>query len=211
MHSANTSMPKSGRSSKREQAPSEETTSLLESGGISPKAIESYISSEADQPVDTSFPTFQIPEVGKEMFYFSNYGLGLEVLCSALLLALGVKYILSGCLLDGCSTIGLGVGVGWLCGPQLMLPFVSNPIIRWFTVTNHSHHATGLASALGAFVVISYFSWTNDCRSRSVPIQSATITLLTVMSLGVVVFLTAIYRDEKGNAGYLKWVFKLIL
>jgi hypothetical protein len=182
--------------SKVPSSSSDERKALLEEGAQS-------------ETVDTSLP--EIPESAKELLFFSNYGYGLEVFACVVVIFLGFKYLFGGCLIDGVGMFCLGGTIAWLCGPQLVRPFISNPIIRWFMVSNHSHHITGLASILAVFVTISYFSWTNDCHKSSVSIQSSTITVLTLLSLAIICFLVACYRDEKGNAGYIYWILKLII
>ena len=189
---------------------SDERTHLLESGDFTPavRAIDTYLTTESEIPIDTSPP--EVPQAVKELMLFSNYGYAAEAVAFVLTTFLGFKYVFSGCILVGGCMLGAAFSTGWLCVPQLALPFVSNPIIRWFIVTNHSHHVTGMMSILAAVVVLSYFAWTNTCLAQSVSIRSSTITVLTLCSAAIVLFLIACYRDEKGNAGYIRWIIKLV-
>jgi hypothetical protein len=106
--------------------------------------------------------------------------------------------------------LGVACTMAWLCLPTLIRPLFSNAIIRWFLVTSHTSHVTGLISILVAIVLLSYLSWTNDCRSRVKAIQTVTTTVLSFVSLAIFLFLIACYRDENGNGGYIKWLFRLL-
>ena len=202
---------------KKQKTRSVETEPLIATneGGLSPtiRSITSYIDAESGQQIDTSDP--EIPEAAKsylrEFLMFSNAGYVLELVCFALTLFLGLKYIFAGCVLVGGCMLGVCGTTAWLCLPQLARPFITNPFVRWFIVTSHSSHITGLLSILAAVVVLSYFSWTNNCRTSSKSIQSATTSTLTLLSVGIVLFLVACYRDEKGDGGYIRWLLKLII
>jgi hypothetical protein len=203
--------------SRKPAAVSENSPLLAAEEGLSPtlRSISNYIDADADVPVDTSDPTLpEIPEKAKtylkEFLMFSNAGYVFEVVCFALTLFLGLKYLFSGCVLVGGCMLGVSGTTAWLSLPQLLRPFVTNPIIRWFIVTNHSSHITGLVSILAGFVVLSYFSFTNDCLSKSRPMQSATTSTLTFLSVAIVLFFIACYRDEHGNGGYIRWLLKLV-
>ena len=186
-----------------------------EYGGLSPtlRTISTFIDAESGQQIDTSDP--QIPETAKsymhEFLMFSNSGYLVELACFALTLLLGLKYVLNGCVLVGGCTLGVCGSIAWLCLPQLARPFVTNPIIRWFIVTSHSTHITGLLSILTAVVVLSYFSWTNTCLSGNKSIKSLTTSSLALLAVAIMLFFIACYRDERGNGGYIRWLLKLVL
>jgi nitrogen fixation-related uncharacterized protein len=198
--------------------PGTETTPLLASEeGLSPtlRSISNYIDAESSEQIDTTDPVIpDIPESAKsymrEFLMFSNAAYVIELACFALITFLGFKYLFGGCVLVGGSMLGVAFTTGWLCVPQLARPFVHNPLVRWFIVTSHSSHITGLVSILAAFVVLSYFSWTNDCRSKSRAMESATISVLTLLPVSIVMFFIACYRDEHGNGGYIRWLLKLV-
>jgi hypothetical protein len=196
----------------------EETAGLLNSAkddSSAEKRIEVFLDNEAQETVDTT--NLEVPEVPeeaktfiKQFTYFSNAGYIVEFASCVLIFLLGFNYLFSGCLLVGGCMLGVGFTLGWLCVPQIALPFVTNAIVRWFIVTNHSHHLTGLLSIIGAFVVLSYFSWTNSCKSESTWIQATTTTVLALLCTGIILFFVACFRDEKGNGGYIKWMLRLV-
>lgn len=203
---------KKGEPLPADASPRSESARLLNDPEANEIRIDKYLDTEAQDTIDTSNP--EMPQAArtfiKELTFFSNAGYLVELAACILILLLGFKYFFSGCFLVGGCMLGVGFTTSWLSIPQLVLPFISNPIVRWFIVTNHSHHITGLLSILGAFIVLSYFSWTNTCRSESTWIQATTTTVLVLLSFGVVLFLIACVRDEKGNGGYIKWVLRLV-
>ena len=193
------------------QAQAAETQRLLEAGQITEAEakVQNYLAVESEQTIDTSPPEVP-PVLFKELLLFQNVGIAFECLAFALTTVLTIKYLLAGCFLVGCSMAGLATSAGWLSVPQVALPFISNPFVRWFIVTNHSTHITGLASILGLLIFLSYFSWFNSCRSESATIRATTVSATVSLSLGIAAFLAACYRNEKGNGGYIRWAMKLL-
>jgi hypothetical protein len=204
--------------SKKQTSKSSETSPLLAvEEGLSPtlRSISNYIEADEDQPIDTSDPKVpEIPEATRsylrQFLMFSNAGYVLELVSFALILVLGLQYVFSGCILVGGCMLGVAGTTAWLSLPQLLRPFVSNPLVRWFIVTSHSSHITGLLSILAGFVVLSYFSWTNDCLYKSRSMQASTKSVLVFLPVATVLFLIACYRDERGNGGYIRWILKLV-
>ena len=175
----------------------------------------SYLATEGEQGIDTSAPELpELPPAAKsylrELTYFSNAGYLVELCAFALLTLLGFQYVFGGCVLVGGGMFAVAFTTGWLSVPQVFRPFVTNFLFRWFLVTNHSSHITGLCSILTGFALLSYLSWANTCRSGSKSIQAATVSVLTLLSVGIVLFFVACYRDEKGNGGYIRWFLKFI-
>ena len=214
MFSRITGLGRQGRSSSETPSISETTRLVSKGRDATPpdSGIDSYLDSESQQTVDTS--DLAVP-VGaktffKELIYFSNAGYLVEFVACALITLLGFKYVFTGCLLVGGCMLGLGLTTGWLCIPQVALPFIRNPFVRWFIITNHSYHLTGVLSILGGFVGLSYFSWTNSCKSESTWIQAVTTTVLALLSICILLFFIACVRDEKGNGGYIKWLLRLV-
>lgn len=183
----------------------EENRSLLEAASIEEAGaiVGDYVESQQEDVIDTSNPDL------KSVFRFELLGIGLELMTAAVLFALCGKYFSAGCLITGFSVLGLGLSVSYLSIPQAIRPFVTNPIIRWFIVTNHSTQITAMFGILMGFVFISYFSWFNSCDNPL--IHKGTISVLSLTSLAIAAFLVACYRDENGNGGYLKWLFKFFI
>ena len=194
-----------------------ERSRLLEAGLASPsvRAVSDYIAAEEEQGIDTSAPALPELPAGaksffKELTYFSNAGYVVELAAFAIITLLGFQYVFGGCVMVGGGIFALAFTTGWLSVPQVFRPFVTSIIFRWFLVTNHSAHITGLCSILAGFAALSYFSWSNSCRVGSKPIEAGTISVLTLLSVGIVLFLIACYRDEKGNGGYIRWILKFL-
>jgi len=180
--------------------------SLEEAGVI----VEDYMATESHDIIETDVPDLA-KSAYKDWLLFQNGGLLIEVAAAVILGYLGFSYIFSGCMFTGISTFIMCGSAAYLSIPQLMLPFTTNPFIRWFIVTNHSYHISGIFAIWMAFIWFTYFSWFNTCIGESRTKRSLSTTVMCLLPVGIIFFLIACYRDEKGNGGFLRWIFKLFL
>ena len=183
----------------------EETERLLEAGDITETeaSVRKYLATESESVISTEMP--EIPASIKSLLLFQSYAFLAEFASFVIALILSFKYFFSGCIVIGCGMAGLSASLGYLSVPQLMLPFSSNPLARWFVISNHSIHMTSVISAIGLFVYLTYFSWFNSCQ-----FSKTSKLFLVVAASSVALFLVACYRNEKGNGGYIRWLIKLV-
>jgi hypothetical protein len=177
----------------------------LEEAGL---LVEQYVQSQ--DVIETDLPNIA-KSAYKDWLLFQNGGLLIEISAAAILGYLGISYILSGCLFTGISVCVMCGSAAYLSLPQLLLPFTSNPLVRWFIVTNHSYHISGIFVIWMTFVWFTYFSWFNTCIVHSKTKRSLSTTTMCLLPTGILLFLIACYRDEKGNGGFLRLIFKFIL
>ena len=191
---------------------SSETRSLLHAQSMEEAGliVENYMATESQQVIDTDTPTIA-KEVYEEWLLFQNAGLVIEFITAVLTCYLGFVYLFSGCLITSISSFVICGSAAYLSVPQLALPFISNPLIRWFIVTNHSYHISGIFAMLLAFIWISYLSWFNTCIGSSKSVRAISATVSTILPVAIIAFLIACYRNEKGNGGFLRWIFKFFI
>ena len=173
-----------------------EVSSLEEAGEI----VDKFVSKENEEIIDISRP---------EMFLFQTAGIFLELAACALLVYLGFMYLLAGCWITGAGVLALGASAGYLSVPQLAKPFIKNPLYRWFIVSNHSVQITAMASILGGFLFLTYFSWFNSYHGKRV-IRDVSTSAIAVIGVDILSFFIACYRNENGNGGYIRWALKLV-
>ena len=172
--------------------------------------VENYMATESQEVINTETPTIA-KEVYQEWLLFQNAGLVIEFITAVLTCYLGFVYLFSGCLFTSISSFVICGSAAYLSVPQLALPFISNPLIRWFIVTNHSYHISGMFALWFGFLWISYFSWFNTCIGSSHSVRAISATISAILPVGIIAFLIACYRDEKGNGGFLRWIFKFFI
>jgi hypothetical protein len=191
---------------------SSETRSLLQARSMEEAGVmvENYMSTESQQVIDTDTPTIA-KEIYKDWLLFQNAGLAIEFITAVLTGYLGFVYLFSACLFTSISSFVICGSAAYLSVPQLALPFISNPLIRWFIVTNHSYHISGIFALWFAFMWISYFSWFNMCIGSSKSVRAVSATVSVILPVGIIAFLIACYRNEKGNGGFLRWIFKFFI
>jgi hypothetical protein len=191
---------------------SSETRSLLQARSMEEAGVmvENYMSTESQQVIETETPTIA-KEIYQDWLLFQNAGLVIEFITAVLTCYLGFVYLFSGCLFTSISSFVICGSAAYLSVPQLALPFISNPLIRWFIVTNHSYHISGIFALWMAFIWISYLSWFNTCIGSSKSVRAISATISVILPVGIIVFLIACYRNEKGNGGFLRWIFKFFI
>ena len=200
------------RGSKDTSPTSSETRSLLQARSMEEAGVlvENYMATESQEVINTETPTIAT-EVYKEWLLFQNAGLLIEFMTAVLTCYLGFVYLFSGCLFTSISCFVICGSASYLSVPQLALPFISNPLIRWFIVTNHSYHISGIFALWFGFIWISYFSWFNTCISSSRSVRAISATISVMLPVGIIAFMIACYRNEKGNGGFLRWIFKFFI
>jgi hypothetical protein len=191
---------------------SSETRSLLQARSMEEAGVmvENYMSTESQQVIETETPTIA-KEIYQDWLLFQNAGLVIEFITAVLTCYLGFVYLFSGCLFTSISSFVICGSAAYLSVPQLALPFISNPLIRWFIVTNHSYHISSIFALWMAFIWISYLSWFNTCIGSSKSVRAISATISVILPVGIIVFLIACYRNEKGNGGFLRWIFKFFI
>ena len=180
-----------------------ETQRLLEAGQISQTeaSIQTFLATEGADVLDTSALT--IPESVKPFMLFQTYGFVGESVTFCIAIIICISMFVSGCWIAAGSMAAICASLGYLAIPQMTLPFISNPLMRWFVVSNHSTHMTSLVAILGVFVYVAYFSWFNTCPTKKL----SALFLITICS-AIALLMVACARNEKGNGGYIRWIFK---